>query len=200
VWRILAFNLGVEIGQLIALGVIVGVGALVVRWARAPMALQRPAFWSLVATGLLVAAVLSFPGQEVNESAAGGDGTAVAGSGCTESRAEATGAPALGGGHPAKPFYGPDEPPPVADMAHVVGDGYVIVTYRASVAEEEVSALSDWVHGAPDFVVGAVGDHRASVVATTAQRRLRCSAIDIDALTAFRDRWFDDIRSRRALG
>ena len=59
-WRVIAFNVGVEIGQLAALVAMLGVGALLAaQLARADV--RRAAFASLVAAGLVAAAVLLFP-------------------------------------------------------------------------------------------------------------------------------------------
>src|SRR5215216_5008006 len=61
--RVLVFNAGVEIGQLTALAVIVGLGTFAVhRLALRPRE-ARLAYGMRVATGLLAAAVMSFPSQ-----------------------------------------------------------------------------------------------------------------------------------------
>ena len=61
--RVIAFNVGVEIGQLLALTVIVGLGALLLR--RLPrQRLQRAAYTTFIATGLIAAGALSLRGAD----------------------------------------------------------------------------------------------------------------------------------------
>ena len=59
--RVVLFNIGVEIGQLVALAIFVGIGRLVARRLRRRPSAARAAFGSLVVAGLIAAAVLSFP-------------------------------------------------------------------------------------------------------------------------------------------
>ena len=63
VWRVIAFNVGVEIGQLVAILVIVGLGSLIVRAVNRPVA-RRGAFVALIATGVIAAATLALTAGE----------------------------------------------------------------------------------------------------------------------------------------
>src|SRR5215213_3251494 len=69
--RVVLFNVGVEVGQLVALAVMVGVGMLVVRRLRQPADARRPAFAMLTVAGLVAAAVISFPAGEAETVARG---------------------------------------------------------------------------------------------------------------------------------
>jgi len=99
---------------------------------------------------------------------------------------------APGSRHPAQSFYTPGEEVPRQDLAHGVGHGYVIVTYLPGISQAEQDALADWAVSA-DFVVVAPAEKRQTetVRAATAKRRLICSETDVEALTDFRDRWFE---------
>ena len=96
--------------------------------------------------------------------------------------------------HPAQTFYTPGEEVPRQDLAHGVGHGYVIVTYLPGISQAEQDALADWAISA-DFVVvaPAAKQQTETVRAATAKRRLSCSETDIEALTDFRDRWFESV-------
>src|SRR5829696_2686303 len=122
--RIVLFNIGVELGQLLALAVMVGIGVLVVRRLRQPADARRPAFAMLTVAGLVAAAVISFPAGEAE--------TVARGSACVERQVQPP--QSLAGGHPPKRFYGPSESAPAQDLAHVVGDGIVVVRYRPDLA------------------------------------------------------------------
>jgi hydrogenase/urease accessory protein HupE len=190
--RVLLFNVGVELGQLTALTVIVGAGTLLVRWTRPSPDTRQAAFGVLAAAGLVAAAVISFPTDETSAErerlSAGGQATA-----CTESAAQPR--PAPGGGHPQKTFYGPNETAPEEDLAHVVGDGYVIVRYRSDLAREDAEALRAWVEQTqPPYVIAAPArGQNAPIRAITAERELRCSETDLAGLSRFRDSWFEQV-------
>jgi len=59
--RIVLFNVGVEVGQLIALAVIVGIGTVIGGRLGNPRELRRNMFRALAASGLLAAAALALP-------------------------------------------------------------------------------------------------------------------------------------------
>ena len=99
---------------------------------------------------------------------------------------------APGSRHPSQTFYTPGEQVPRQDLAHGVGHGYVIVTYQPGLSQTDQDALADWAVTA-DFVVVAPADEKQkeAVRADTARRRLSCRETDVEALTDFRDRWFE---------
>jgi hydrogenase/urease accessory protein HupE len=190
VWRVLAFNLGVEIGQLAALTVIVGVLALIARQLREPARAQirQTAFILLLGAGLVGGTVVA---------ATAGEEETVAVAGCSESANSSLPAFAAGGGHPEKNFFGPDEEAPTEDMAHVIHDGYVIVRYRANLPPADVTKLENWTAQNDDLAV-IVAPHttqKDAVEATTRERKLTCRRVTVEALTDFRESWFDRVRT-----
>jgi Protein of unknown function (DUF3105) len=101
----------------------------------------------------------------------------------------------VAGDHPAKRFYGPGEAIPGEDFAHVISDGYVVITYRKRLPARDVASLRRWILSERTAVVAGVFDDQAEAVhAVTARRELRCSQFDLESLTTFRDDWFDELR------
>jgi hydrogenase/urease accessory protein HupE len=189
--RVLLFNVGVEIGQLAALTVIVGVGTLLVRWLRPSEETRQTAFIALVGAGLVAAAVISFPTDDSSDSErvdAGGQDSS-----CTETTAEFT--PLPGGGHPEQIFFAPGEAAPEEDLAHVLGDGYVIVRYRADLASRHTQALQNWAEQTdPPYVIAAPANGQGPAIrALTYEQELRCAKPDMAGLTQFRDSWFEQV-------
>jgi len=183
--RVVLFNFGVEVGQLLALAVMVGVGVLVSRRLRRPADARRPAFAMLTAAGLVAAAVISFPGAEPE--------TVARGSMCTERQSEPP--QSLAGGHPPKRFYGPSETAPVKDLSHVVGDGIVVVRYRPDLADQHIEVLRRFTKGGSRYVIAAPDPRQvAPVRAVAATRALSCSRVDATGLASFRDDWLASLR------
>jgi len=190
VWRVLAFNLGVELGQLSALIVIVGLGTLIGRQLREPAEVRRTAFMLLAAAGLVAALVFSFPSSNDHDDA-------VMAAGCSESENPSLPRLTQDGGHPSKTFFGPEEQAPTADMAHVIYDGYVIVRYRDDLGPGDVDKLEAWMDENANLAVIAAphGTQKEAVHAATRERKLVCRQVTVEALSQFRDSWFDKLRA-----
>lgn len=199
--RVVLFNVGVELGQLVALAILVGVaGLLAARLRRRPSA-ARAAFGTLVVAGLVVAAIVSLPSSENrdadSEQVAAQDGST---STCTETDAQAPISPA--GGHPAKAFYGPDEQAPEQDLGHVVGDGYVIVRYRPDLPAEQIAQLETWTtaDGGSYTIAAPATEQDEPLRAVTALKTASCERFDLDGLAGFRKRWIEFVQSQRLMG
>jgi hydrogenase/urease accessory protein HupE len=183
--RVVLFNVGVEIGQLSALAVIVGAGTLLARRVADTAEWRRAGYITLAAAGLVAAAVLSFPGEEE---------TPVAASGCKQATSQAP-PPSPGSGHPPKSFYGPREQAPEADLAHVIGDGYLILRYRANLPAGSVRAIEALVTSGSQFVIAAPAPGQEEAVrAIQAEQTLSCERVETQALTEFRDEWIARVR------
>ena len=194
VGRVLLFNVGVELGQLVALAVIVGIGALLARdIGDREEEIRHYCFFAIGVAGLVAAAVISFP-----DSSSSSDGEELAGGACTQQAAQAP--QVLGGGHPEQQFFGPDEDAPEEDLGHVTGDGFVIVRYRPDLAARGVEKLEAFVT-APEsskYVIAAPDPEQDEPLrAVTASRTLSCRALDLEGLTAFRDEWFAELRAQQ---
>jgi hydrogenase/urease accessory protein HupE len=197
-WRVLLFNVGVEIGQAVAVLAFAGLGWLLFAlWSR-PEPLLRPAFMVIGLAGLVGAMILSFPSS--NDQASTDQAKKVVTTQATETTAappptcrvvevEAENPPP-GGGHPDRRFYGPDEQYPEIDFGHVMVDGYVVVTYRPDLGSDQLTQLQAAIEGGEEGLLGgAEQGQKEALIATTMGRELRCRRVDTDALTEFRDDW-----------
>jgi hydrogenase/urease accessory protein HupE len=195
--RVLLFNIGVELGQLAALGIIVGLGTLIFRRVRVSRENVRFAYTGLIAAGLIAAAVLSFPSDEVEQASEGEQ----AQSGTTETCSTTVAAPpqVLGGGHPAKAFYGPREQAPAEDLTHVIGDGLVVVRYRPDIAPRHHRALEDFVMTQdPPYAIAAPDPEQAEPIkAVAALRVMSCKKPDMAAVKGFYEAWIAELQARQ---
>jgi len=193
--RVLVFNAGVEIGQLTALAVIVGLGTSVVHRMALRQREARLAYGMLVATGLLAAAAMTFPAKQTRQAA-----SVVAGAGdgnCTQRTA--TPPQVLGGGHPAKAYYAPDEQAPEENLQHVIGDGLVVVRYDPRLADREHRALERFIATQdPPYVIAAPDPAQGEPVkAVAAFRTMSCKKLDTAKLERFYADWIAELKSRR---
>ena len=185
--RILAFNLGVELGQIAALTAIVSVALLLRHGLRIARTVERPVGGLLVAIGFVFAAALGFSAAKPDTiAAAGRDPNAT----CAEQPRPAA-APTTGaGGHPERFFYSPGQAPPERNLAHVQRDGYVVVRYRTDLPGDAQEALAQWSAREPGVVVVPVERANAPLVEATSSASLfACNGVNVDKLGAFRQRW-----------
>ena len=193
--RVLLFNVGVELGQLTALGLIVGLGSVAVRRLRLGQREAGMAYTTLVATGILAALVMSLPSEETREAAtrpvAVGEGR------CT--RQSATPPEVLGGGHPAKAYYAPHHPVDEQSLQHVIGDGLVVVRYHPEIARREHRAIERFIANQdPPYVIAAPDPAQAEPLkAVAAFRSMSCEKVDMAQLEAFYEDWIAELKSRR---
>jgi hypothetical protein len=197
VGRILLFNVGVEIGQLTALTAIVGAGTLIARRLSNADEMRRYSFGALALSGLLAAAVLSFPSAETRSNQRTLADAAGQGSACTQR--DAAMPRFAGGDHPDKKFFAPDERARDEDLTHVITDGLIAVRYHPELPEADVTALKRFVHHpASEFVVAAPDPGQTEPVrAVAAYRTLTCSKLDVAGLSTFRDDWLAHVRQLR---
>jgi hydrogenase/urease accessory protein HupE len=188
--RILAFNLGVELGQLFAVTLIYAAGIALTRyvtWARLP----RAGHIAVIAGGVLAAALLPFTGADEPAPA-----QAVSSSCQTRERTETYPA---GGGHANVDFSEPGQEPPTKSFGHVIGDGYVIVHYPPALPADQLAQLRTFVTDpASGRVVGAAQQQPEVLKAVNAYTTLTCTAFDMPALETFVKDWFADPRSKPA--
>jgi hypothetical protein len=201
-FKVVAFNIGLEIGQLIAIVAMVAITALVLRfWTdRTPQidaALRRLLAIGLVAGSVLAVSTVLYRGavgEEAEAAPAAAASPAAQAAGCTEGprTIEFPG----GGGHAEKQFFEPGESAPMADMGHSLADGHVAFLYRPDLAEAELEKLRAVVTDVPGGVTLAapVTDQESAVMAVTAETTLTCGSVDEAALTDFTTTWLTALR------
>ncbi|MCW2638499.1 MAG: Hydrogenase/urease accessory protein HupE [Dactylosporangium sp.] len=187
--RVIAFNVGVELGQLMAVVGMFMLGDVLrtyITWSNA----RRAAHAGLAVVGLVAAVVLVVVWPADN-------GASTAAVGC-EVRKRTETYPA-GGGHPAKTFFEPADTVPDKGFGHLMGDGFVIVHYQASLPADQVDQLRAYVtDSSAGKVVGAPASGQAEAVkAVHAYDTLLCGKLDVPALKHFADDWLTDPRSSR---
>ena len=97
--------------------------------------------------------------------------------------------------HPRESFYPPDGTAPAqADLDHLVNnDDAVAVTYRRDASAAARRALERWASVGIGVVVAPSQTRDAAPLeAITRTRRLTCDGVDLDRLTEFTDRHFNE--------
>lgn len=192
--RVLFFNVGIELGQLLAIGVAAGLARIAVGVLRRNR-VQQGVFAALGLTGMVAAA--TFAGLAAVDIADGDEAVTVESTGgCTVG--ERTLRFTLGdGGHPPQKFYEPGRELPTDDFGHVIGDGYVVVGY-GSLTSTQTDELRAYIDQPRKVLAAAIADQREGVRAVNAYEQLTCETFDLDAIDRFTKDWFADPRSRSA--
>ncbi len=194
-WRLIAFNVGIEIGQLTVIMAVVALAAVVSMAfkTRRDAALSKTAFVALFNIGAIAAPVLAYLGfTSFDTGDAKIDVALPEGSGCTiTERTESF--PAAGGGHTEKAFYGPEEDAPMENFGHSLGDGYVVILYPDDLPATDLELLRDFVEaGDPAGVLAGARDATTGQIkAVTIRQELTCEAVHIGALRQFSRAWMD---------
>lgn len=185
--RVIAFNVGIEIGQLLVISVLAVLGALLSTCVR-PEKILTPAYSGIALVGVVAAAILgiSSRGEPGPVAVASATGT------CTVRSVEQ---PSVStGGHPPKRFYGPEETAPEGDFGHVIGDGLVVVRYEQGLTASQIADLKAYVVEARFLVGGAATAADAAVRAIAQDRTLTCTEFDLPAVKEFSNAWFEEFR------
>jgi hypothetical protein len=183
------FNVGVELGQIWALVVFFGIGWLVFRFVSAETRerLRPAAFLALLATGFIGAgatAVIAATGDD-------GDSSGL-GEACRSAPTELPRVD-LDAEHPAQRFYGPDDTVDVANLNHVIGDGFMIVRYDPGLGPDEVEELAAVSEtGSPFQIIAPADDGSSALTAITTRQTVTCSEFDLDSLEAFTEFWMEE--------
>lgn len=202
--RILAFNLGVEVGQLTALAVLVTVGYVVVDMLLADDLARgrRLAAGGLIATGLVAALGLSFLALQPDEPAPAAAAATAANANCTDGPCTPAAPPISVGEahfHPDRAFYPPGKAPGNDELLQALAHNLIVVKYRADLPQAEQQALAQWAQEVPvgPVVVSGGTQMPFEVGAVTRERILTCPQANLKQLTAFRDRWLDGLLRRQ---
>ena len=192
IWKVICFNIGVEIGQVTAIVGMLGVAAVVsmtIGQAREPASMKVAAV-ALFAIGSMVAPQLALKAFKAPEGSATGF-EAAAGSTC-EVGPRTVELPATGE-HTDKRFYGPDEVVPIANFGHSLGDGFVVILYPADLASTDVDQLREFVETHPTDGVLAGAEDGDEVRVLTGQETLTCSEYEGASVEGFSRLWFKSL-------
>lgn len=189
--RLVAFNLGVEAGQLAGIAAVLVVGVAlrpVVRRVRSQGVRLVNAI--LVATGLIVGAVLANDARtgEFEELAADG--------GCVTRKVRApepTGDVAL-----EQMFFAPGEEWDGAAFAQALGHGFVVIVYRPDLPAADWENLRELVRSYDRVVAGARPGLIDAVELSTRDRTLTCRHMRLETVVGFGDLWLRRDAIRRA--
>ncbi|WP_354700498.1 hypothetical protein DSM112329_00777 [Paraconexibacter sp. AEG42_29] len=144
--KTIAFNVGIEIGQLAVIALVVAVGWVALRLvhARPPHSLQI-AGTLLAAVGMMAAVVLAIPASDGSSADAEPVIVARKASACTQ---EPIDPPTFAGGnHPDQKFQEPGADVDGVDIVHVLTDGYVAIRYKPTLPAADIQALRELVSG-----------------------------------------------------
>jgi hydrogenase/urease accessory protein HupE len=197
-WRVIAFNVGIEAGQLTAVMMMVVVAMLLTSFVEdvPDAALRKLGSVVVFAGGAAATAIVTFQAFTADKAAEdliAGEDVTVTSSSCVAGERE-TPLPAMGG-HTAKLFFEPTEEAPLGDFGHSVADGYVVVLYPSDLAAADVDELKAWVESeaGSGVLAGAHPDDTAEVRALTARTELSCGELEMDKLDEFKTTWFDSM-------
>jgi hydrogenase/urease accessory protein HupE len=195
IWKVIAFNFGIEIGQLTA------IFAMAVVVLLAPTYLDPdkfPRIAQLVCApifigGSVAAALIAF--NTFTEIPEPGQVTMPADSSCSVTSPTRPLTDEMGV-HPPKAFYEPAEQTPFADFNHVLGDGYVIVLYPESIAATDLDRLRSFVTGpqGEGVLAGPAAGGTTEIKAFQARHTLSCGDVELDHVEAFSGAWLDAVR------
>lgn len=191
--RLIAFNVGIELGQLLAIAAVVLFGLLVLEVSNRREVARRPnvvrgANATVLVVGLVATGVMA---TRAGSSDPYDDLAAASDAGCTVARQEAP--LVYEGGHPARSFFAPGETYAEADFGHVVGDGMVVIRYRATLSEADRRGIRDYVAATRGAVAGAVPGQANAVEITTQRRVLTCAGYDLETIRRFGDLWLREL-------
>lgn len=192
--RVIAFNIGIEIGQLTAIAVMAAFAFAVVRLIgpdKTPRAAQlvcAPLFIAgSVAASLIALDAFTAPPEPPRAELS-------ADSAC-EIDSPTEPIPATGGDHPARSFFEPGEEAPLADFGHSLGDGYVIVLYPPDISATDLEALRAFVESADGRgVLAGADDGDARLRVLQLRDTLTCGRIEVDSVREFTQNWLGPLR------
>ena len=189
-WRVVAFNVGIEVGQLTAILLMVVFASFAGGLVKdvSPDGLRKVVSGGVFVGGMAATTWVALQALEPRPVVI--EAETLDDAGCTLEQ-RTTPLPGLGG-HVQQLFYGPDEATPLGAFGHSVGDGYVAILYPADLAADQVSLLQSFVDAQESngVLAGTHPDDTDQVQAITTTQQLNCSSVDVEALSEFADTWF----------
>ncbi len=192
IWKVICFNIGVEIGQVTAIVGMLGLAAIVamaIGQAREQTAIKAGAV-VLFNLGAIAAPVMAFNAFTAQPGSPTGFELA-ADSSC-ELGPRTVDMPATGE-HTDKRFYEPTEDAPLADFGHSLGDGFVVILYPSDLADPDIDALRDFVGNHPTKGVLAGPADGDGLRVLTTRETLSCTRMELPTIDGFSRLWFKSL-------
>lgn len=198
IWRVIAFNIGIEIGQLTAIVGMLAVAAVLSMLFGLDEPARRPKAVTVAATGLFIVGAMAAPLMTYNHfKGETGEETGLAFEDSTCEIGPRSVTFPGGGGHASKSFYEPDEGAPMLSFGHSLGDGYLIVLYPPDLAADDLDELRAW-EASPDGYGVLVGptpaDGPEGITATTLKETMTCSDFELAPIREFVSTWTESVR------
>lgn len=195
VWRVLLFNVGVELGQLAALLVIVGIVTVVFKLLKDSLLARRIAFGALALAGFIAAVVIAAGSIDLDD-----DGSTTKAAALVDKNRKVCGERQIpppqpsAEAHDAKQFYPPNAKVAIEAFTHVIGHGYVIVRYRPDIDPEDIRRLKLFATRETEYAsVSPDPKQKEPIRAITARTTLECTETDVAEVIDYHDRWLKSI-------
>jgi hydrogenase/urease accessory protein HupE len=189
IWKVICFNIGVEIGQVTAIVGMLGLAAVVamaIGRDREPTA-AKVAAAALFNIGAIVAPVMAY--NAFTAAPGSPTGFELAADSTCQLGPRTVDLPATGR-HTDKRFYGPTEDAPLSGFGHSLGDGFVVILYTAELSDSDLDELQKFVENHPTKGVLAGAGDVEGVRVLTARETLTCPGLELPALDGFSRLWF----------
>lgn len=191
--KVLLFNVGVEIGQLLAIaamtlvGKVLGLGSAGTRGR-----LAQPLGLGVVAGGVLALALAAYSALFPRIGDVSGYVPPTASSCEVEINSDPLPEGAASANPPLQEFFGPDQQTPSLVFDHARSDGYLTILYPATASAEELQAMEEFVTSTDGIGVlaGPAPGDRTEYRFTTYHEIMRCASFEADTMRDFAQAWF----------
>lgn len=187
--KVIAFNVGVEIGQVTAIFAAVVLGAFL--FGSASTKVREAAITTGAVALLFIGSVLAplTAYRTMTEPPGSFTGFATyAGSTCD--LATTTSVLPSDGDHPRKAFWGPEETAPLSGFGHSLGDGFVVVLYPRDLPATSVRQIRALVESQEPGTVLAGADEGDDVRVISHRETLSCDEFERSSVEGFMRMWF----------
>jgi hydrogenase/urease accessory protein HupE len=192
--KVLAFNLGIELGQLTVVLAYAALGYVATRVLAESADRGRQIASGVVVLGgaaaffLTLIAVLNPPLGEPTHLALSERSTCV-----LEERTKEF--PSSGGAHPQQLFTEPSDDSPMQDFGHTIIDGFVIVLYPQDTATEDIDTLRTYISSEKgEFVLGGPNPEPSDGFEVhNLYETLTCEELEMGTIVDFRNVWIESV-------
>lgn len=193
--RVLAFNLGIELGQLTAVLAYAALAYVVIKVLGDASDRGRQIASGIVVLGgsaalvLTMFAILNPPLGKPTQLALPEDSTCSLGERTKEF-------PTVGGAHPQQLFTEPSDDSPMEDFGHTMLDGFVIVLYPQDTATDDIDTLRAYVSSEEgEFVLGGPNPEPSEIFEIhNLYETMECGELEMDNIADYRNTWIKSVQ------